>query len=124
MWGGGMLSVCNCYCDVRIDCVILQSTGTYDDLDSLRETLVDQNIILNVFSTYAKLSSKRVIGVDWQEQVISRVNNLQDTKNLPQVKHHTGRYPLGFSCNFCIDMSEWLVEIFAIFLSTLLHHKN
>ena len=64
---------------------VLQVPDVPADLDSLRESLMDQNIIVNVFSTYRKLSSKSVIGIDWQERVISRNNNLQDTKNLPQV---------------------------------------
>ena len=48
--------------------------------------LVNKGIILNVFSTYAKLSSKKVIGIDWESRVISRRKNLQQTKALPQVR--------------------------------------
>ena len=69
---------------VAISC-ILQTTDIPADLGSLKQSLADQNIIVNVFSTYRKLSSKAVIGIDWEEKVISRKNNLQETKNLPQV---------------------------------------
>ena len=66
----------------------LQGTGEYDNLSTLQDTLAEQNIIFNLFSTYAKLSSKKVIGIDWEGRVISRVNNLQDKKALPQVRRY------------------------------------
>lgn len=66
----------------------LQGTGEYDNLSTLQDTLADQNIVFNLFSTYAKLSSKKVIGIAWEGRVISRVNNLQDKKALPQVRRY------------------------------------
>ena len=55
------------------------------DTSVLQDTLVNKNIILNVFSTYPKLKSRKVIGIDWESRVISPRNNLQELKDLPKV---------------------------------------
>ncbi|XP_052777595.1 uncharacterized protein LOC128214920 [Mya arenaria] len=60
-----------------------QSSGSSDDLNTLSSALTDQGIVLNVFSTYAKTSSRRIMGINWEENIITKQDGYQDIKDMP-----------------------------------------
>ena len=70
-------------------CFDVQSSGSTDNLAGLISKLHDQQIIVNMFSTYAKTSSKRIIGISGDEKAITKNSGYSGDKDLPNVSTGT-----------------------------------
>lgn len=85
-----------------------QSSGQGEHIDQLASELKDQGITLNVISTYAKLSSRRIIGINWDSLVITRDDGYQEQKSMPNV------------CSIFISIC-WLRKSHSLTLFLILH---